>query len=118
MKLIITRNQQDLKGVLGGHKGVSFTLTYRLELTPEETELVERYKLGEYPLTFTTYRDTRVPDDTVSRLLQGRSQTLSDVTTLVHNEEIIKSACDQLPVLFSIVRTFGGSEVVEYPRNT
>jgi hypothetical protein len=39
------------------------------------------------------------------------------VTTLVSNEEVIKEACDGLPTLFEVVRTFGGEEVVEYPRH-
>jgi hypothetical protein len=59
-----------------------------------------------------------MPDDTISNMLVGRSQTFSDVTTLVmKNESIVKDACDTLPVLFQVVRTFGGEEVIEYPRN-
>lgn len=42
MKLVINRSQQDIKGMLGGHKGVSFTLSYSLVLTSEEAELVQR----------------------------------------------------------------------------
>lgn len=117
MKLVIRRSQADVKGILGGHKGVNFTLGYRLDFTPEETELVRRYNLESYPLTWTSLQGTRVPDDTIGRLVQGRSQTLTDVTTLVQNEEIVKNACDQLPTLLDVVRSFGGEEVVEYPRD-
>lgn len=116
VKLIISRSQADVKGFLGGHKGVSFTLAYRLELTPDEMELVRRYQLESYPLTWTDQQGIRTPDDTVGALLAGRSQTLNDVTTLVRNEEIVKDACDSLPVLFDVVRSFGGDEVVQYPR--
>jgi hypothetical protein len=116
MRLVINRSQQAVKGMLGGNKGVQFTLAYRLELNPDEAELVRRYKLEDYPLTWVTMQGTRVPDDTIARLMQGRSQTLSDVTTLLANEETIKSACDALPPLFEVVRTFGGDEVIEYPR--
>lgn len=42
MKLALKRSQQDIKGMLGGHKGVSFTLSYRLVLSSEEQELVQR----------------------------------------------------------------------------
>jgi len=49
-------------------------------------------------------------------MVAGRTQTLSDVTTLIQNENVVKDACDELPVLFEVVRTFGGEEVVEYPR--
>jgi hypothetical protein len=116
MRLVISRNQQAMKGMLGGHKGVQFTLAYRLELTSEETELVRTYKLEEYPLTFRSFQGQQAADDTVANMVGGRSQTLTDVTTLIRNETIIKDACDQLPQLFDVVRTFGGDEVVEYPR--
>jgi hypothetical protein len=116
MRLIINRNQQAMKGMLGGHKGVQFTLAYRLELTPEESSLVDRYKLHDYPVTWRSVEGTKFPDDTLDNMLAGRSQTLTDVTTLIRNEEVVKDACDALPQLFEVVRTFGGSEVVEYPR--
>lgn len=117
MKLVIKRNQEAMTGLLGGHKGMQFTLAYRLVLTPEEAQLVEQYKLGSYPLTWRTFQDQRVPGDTISSLVRGDSQTLTDVTTLVENEDTIKRACDDLPPLFEVARTFGGEEVVEYPRS-
>jgi hypothetical protein len=116
MKLIINRDQADVKGLLGGHKGVNFSLRYRLELTPDEVALVDRYKLHDYPITFKHIQGTRVPDDTIGSMVQGGGQTVTDVTTLVGNEEVIKNGCDQLPTLFEVVRTFGGTEVIEYPR--
>lgn len=116
MKLVINRSQAAMKGMLGGHKGVQFTLQYRLELTSDEAALVDQYKLHHYPLTWSNVQGTRTPDDTISSMIQGRSQTLTDVTTLLDNEEIIKRACDALPPLFSVVRSFGGDEVIEYPR--
>lgn len=117
MKLVINRSQAAVKGMLGGHKGVEFTLRYRLELTPDETGLVNEYKLQDYPLTWGTVQGTRTPDDTIANMVQGRAQTLTDVTTLLRNEEIVKNACDALPPLFAVVRSFGGDEVVEYPRS-
>lgn len=116
MRLIIERNQQAVKGMLGGNKGASFTLTYRLELTPDEAALVGQYKLETYPVTYKTVQGTRIPDDTIGSMMRGTSMTLPEVTTLVRNEDIVKDACDSLPVLFEIVRSFGGSEVIEYPR--
>jgi hypothetical protein len=118
VQLVINRNQAAVKGMLGGHKGMQFTLAYRLVLTAEEQELVERYKLADYPLTFKTMQGTTIPDDTIAKMTAGRSQTVTDVTTLVSNEETIKSACDGLPALLEVVRTFGGEEVISYPRDT
>ena len=117
MKLVVNRSQAAVKGMLGGHKGVTFTLNYRLELSPDETGLVDEYKLHDYPLTWNTMDGRRIPDDTISGMVLGRSQTLSDVTTLIRNEEIVKNACDSLPPLFTVVRSFGGDEVIEYPRS-
>lgn len=102
--------------MMGGHKGVQFTLTYRLELTREEADLVDRYKLSTFPITFHSVQGARVPDDTIGNMLQGRSTTLSDVTTLLNNENVVKDACDQLPVLFDVCRSFGGDEIIDYPR--
>ncbi|HZD69850.1 MAG TPA: hypothetical protein VFA45_13365 [Actinomycetes bacterium] len=114
MRLIISRRQNDIKGMLGGHKGVQFSITFRLELTPEEAELVRRYNLGSYPVT----RSTATLSGTLDSYLRGQSQTVSDVTTLISNERIIKEACDELPVLFAVCRSFGGDEIIEYPRET
>src|ERR1700744_5756622 len=109
MRLIISRRQEDIKGMLGGHKGVNFTLAYRLELNQEEAALVERYKLQYSPVTWSTdIHGTKTPDDTISNMVAGRSQTLTDVTTLLRNEDIIKGACDNLVSLFDVVRSFGG----------
>lgn len=116
MQLAIQRNQAAIKGMLGGHKGMQFTLAYRLILTDTEQQLVNQYKLEDYPLTWKTLSSGRVPDDTIGNMVRGRSQTLTDVLTLVGNEKTIKNACDALPTLFEIVSTFGGEEIVTYPR--
>lgn len=116
MRLVINRSQQDVKGLMGGHRGVSFTLSYQLQLTSEETALVQRYKLENYPVTWSNTPQGRIPDDTIGNMVAGRSQTVTDVTTLLRNEEIVKSACDDLVNLFEVVKSFGGEEVIDYPR--
>jgi hypothetical protein len=116
VKLIINRSQQDMKGMLGGHKGVQFTLKYRLVLTNDEAELVQRYKLEFYPLTVRQVQGTTVPGSTIGDLVRGQSNVVSDVTELIRRENVIKNACDELPVLFDVCRSFGGDEIVEYPR--
>jgi hypothetical protein len=118
VQLVIKREQAPVKSLLGGHKGVEFTLAYRLLLTDEECELADQYKLGDYPVTWKNLPSGQVPDDTLRDMVAGRSQTLTDVTTLVANEKAIKDACDSLPKLFEIVRTFGGQEVIDYPRES
>ncbi len=116
MKLVISRSQAAMTGMFGGHKGVEFTLSYRLVLTAEEQTLVHEYRLEQYPLTWSTINGQRMPDDTIANMTQGRRQTLTDVTTLMNNERIVTEACDVLPPLFEVARSFGGDEEIEYPR--
>jgi hypothetical protein len=118
VQLVIKREQAPVKSLLGGHKGMEFTLAYWLVLSDEECALAEQYKLGDYAVTWKNLASGRVPDDTIRNMMAGRSQTLTDVTTLVANEREIKKACDSLPKLFEIVRSFGGQEVIDYPRDS
>lgn len=111
MKLIISRSQAEVKGMFGGHKGMSFTLKMRLDLTREEAALIERYSLGYYGLW------ERGPVAvTVQDLVKGDVQNVSNVELLLRSESIAKTALDKLPQLFDVLRSFGGDEVVEYPR--
>ena len=115
MKLIIKRDQQAQKGIFGGQKGMTFLLSYRVELSPEEEALVEKYKVEDYVLTYTTNRDgTKLPKDTVRRLMQGESESVKDITILLNNEEIIKNACKNFKTLLEVMATFGGEEVIKF----
>ena len=102
--------------MLGGSKGFQFSLSYQLVLTPSEKEIVDRYKLQDYAITFKSVQGTQYPDDTIASLIQGTTETVDSVETLLRNEDIIKSACDKLPVLFQVISTFGGEETIDYPR--
>jgi hypothetical protein len=83
MKLYIKRDQKAQTGLLGGHQGMIFQLSYRLELTPEEKALVSKYKAESYPLTFIRNRDgSQTPDMTVSRLMMGGKDELKDISAL------------------------------------
>jgi len=116
MRLVINRSQEGMKGVFGGNKGVQFTLAYRLQFTSEEEELIERYKLNNYTLTWINLQSANMPDDTIANMRTGRSQSIPNVVKLISNERIVRDACDQLPILFEVCRSFGGEEVIEYPR--
>ncbi len=115
MKLIIKRDQQAQKGIFGGYKGMTFLLSYRVELTPEEKALVEKYKVEDYTLTYTTSRDgIQLPKDTVRSLMQGVTEEVKDITILLNNEEIIKGACKDFKTLIEVMATFGGEEEFEF----
>jgi len=115
MKLIIKREQQAQTGMFGGHKGMKFLLSYRVELTPEEQELVDKYKAGNHPLTFRTdQKGNKIPKHTISSLMSGHTELLEDVTILLNNEDVIKDACKDFKMLLEIMTSFGGEEVFEF----
>lgn len=115
MKLILKRDQQAQTGMFGGHKGMKFFLSYRVELTPEEQELVQKYKAGDHPLTFTKdKKGYQMTKDTISSLLSGRTETLDDVTILLNNEDVVINACKNFKVLLEVMASFGGEKVIEF----
>jgi len=115
MKLIIKRNQQAQKGIFGGHKGMTFLLSYRVELSPEEKALVEKYKVENYVLTYNTKdKDGLQIQKTVRDLMDGSFDNVKDITILLNNEEIIKNACKNFKILLKVMETFGGEEVIDF----
>lgn len=114
MKLIINRDQKVQTGVFGGHKGMSFILSCRIELSPEEKALVERYKVDQHPLTFVTRNGQQVPSITVNTLLGGITEEVKNIEILLSNEGTIKGACREFKALLTVMATFGGQEVVEF----
>ena len=115
MKLIIERDQRDKTSILGKHKGVTFSLSCKVELTSEEKKLVERYQASGHVLTYKSASDgARLPGQTVGGLMAGVYQEMDDVGTLLNNEEVIKSACQDFKNLLEVMKTFGGQEVTEF----
>jgi len=113
MKLIIKRDQKAQTGILGGHKGMTFLLSCRVVLSPEEQALIAKYKAENYPITFGMNDGQKVPRDTVSSLTRGVTQELKDITVLLENEEVIKNGCLGFKRLLEVMATFGGEEVIE-----
>lgn len=110
VKLAIRRDQADVKGMFGGHKGVTFSLWYCLRLTAAESQLVDRYKLREHVLCRNSQGTTLL---TVGEALDGVTENLTSVEILLQNEKVVKGACKQFKVLLDVASSFGGEEVVE-----
>jgi len=101
--------------VFGGHKGMTFLLSYRVELTSEEKALIAKYKAEHHALTYTTSRDgTQLAKDTINSLMQGTTEEVKDITILLNNEQIIKDACKNFKTLLEVMASFGGEEVIEF----
>lgn len=104
MKLVIKRDQD--KGFFGG---MSFVLSMRVQLTPEEQGLIQKYKVQKEVLAAN-------PDNgviTIGTLVDGISQKCKDVTVLLHSEETIKSACKTFKTYLDVMKSFGGEEVID-----
>lgn len=104
MKLILKREQD--KGFLGG---ISFVLEARVVLTPQEEELVKKYKAHKEVLYTTGDRHYTIND-----LLQGTRDKCKDITILLNNEEVYKDACSHFKTLLEVMSSFGGEEVIEF----
>ena len=117
MKLIIRRNQADVKGLFGGHKGVCFSLYAKVvEITSEEQALIDRYKAGDYVLASYTWHYKNTPVEaivSVDNLIKGKTIEVHNIQTLLDLEKEIKSSCINLKNLLLVMSTFGGIETIE-----
>ena len=104
MKLIIKRDQD--KGFMGG---MSFILDTRVELTPEESELIKKYKAHKEVLMNQGGRTY-----TIRNLLDGQRDKCKDISTILNNEEVIKDVCKNFKTYLEVMASFGGEEVIEY----
>jgi len=117
MKLTIRRNQADVKGLFGGRKGVNFSLSGRCEISGEERNLIEKYKLGEYVLATFQKPQGKGSDPinlniTVNGMISGTTVETGDIKTLLELEESMKAGCTNLKQLLEVMTTFGGEQVI------
>ncbi len=119
MKLIICRNQADKTGLFGGHKGVNFQLSAKVELTENERSLVQKYKAEDTVLN-TIGPDLeklklKSPFITMANLMGGwDTANVTDVGLLLDLEELIKDACQTFKNYLEVMASFGGEEIVDY----
>ena len=99
MKLVVSRSQKETPA------GMRFVLSCRLEVSPEETELIKRYA--------PTYRFGKLGDIWD---LTGQGVTLEDedVMDLRNREAKVKKACQGLRALLRGAQQFQGQEELEF----
>lgn len=102
MKLSIKRNQTDVKGLFGGHKGVRFSLYARANITSEERALIDRYKVSDYILT--SYElpikgSSSLPFYlSVNDIINGRTTEIDDISTCLNSKQQFKKAAETLRI--------------------
>lgn len=139
MELLLSKSQE--KGMLG-MGAISFILDVKTRLTPEESELVKRYKMGDILI----YEKLPVSDIAkvtgglasgllavaskvlklqfkvlklqfkVSDLVNGRTVKCKDIGEMISAHEQIESAADNFYNLLMAAKNFEGEEVITYPR--
>lgn len=116
MKLTIRRNQADVKGIFGGHKGVRFSLYGKCDIDDGESALIAKYKISDYQLAEYQLQTNGEPVDfriTVSGITNGQTVETGDINTLLELEKSMKEGCQNLKNLLIVMATFGGEEEIE-----
>lgn len=114
MKLFITKDQA--KGLLGG---VKFELEAKVELTGEESELIKKYKADKEVLL---KKEIKIPftgrsivlDITIGSLVNGQTFKCNDISEILEYEKSIKESCELFKNYITVMKHFGGKEVLEY----
>jgi len=121
MKLTIRRNQADVKGLFGGHKGVRFSLYGRCDVNEAEKAVIAKYKVGDYVLGTYQIKTRSEPLEfkiTVNGIISGETVETDDIQTLLELEQSMKDGCKNLLNLLAVMGTFGGQEVFEIDLET
>lgn len=114
MRLIITRGQN--KGMMGA---VTFEVKAQVQLTEEERQVAQHYKLeNEVLLSKKMINIWGQPTDqeikvTVRQLLSGESYKCKDLSEVIGYSESLKTACTTFKSYLDVARGFGGQEIFD-----
>ncbi len=129
MKLRLNKSQR----TAGLTKKVVFTLGAQVDLSAQEQDYVNRYKMGKEVV----YSKERVNPETVdyasakgmfrnlsaialnlsisvNDLVLGRTIECKDIIEIIDAEDSIKEACKTLKILLDACSGFEGEEIIEY----
>jgi hypothetical protein len=132
MELLLSRSQ---KSGLAGMGAPTFVLDVRSQLTSEENEYVQRYKLGKTVLYEKASVRSKIDQSgplgqlftmlmakasgrifTISDFVHGRRIECKNIIEMVDAEVEIKKAADAFHTVLMTCGQFGGEEVVKFPR--
>jgi len=82
-------------------------------LTPEESDLVRRYRFADLPLGTWKRQGAEVPIATVNSAVAGRTMRWPSVVEMLRRERELKQACVELRQLLVVASTFGGEDRYE-----
>jgi hypothetical protein len=106
MQLVIQRRfEPDHK--LSSGSSWPYVSVIKLDLTDEERELIDRFKLGDHVLSQKQYSMTQLKD-----VIRGTQERTPSLDVLIGNEDVIRRACAALPAMLEFCRSFGSEIVV------
>jgi hypothetical protein len=99
--------------------GVKFTLDAQAKLTQDEQDLVNKYKVQDEVLAKKAIKipltdRALVVDVTIASLTAGQTFKCNDISEILGYEEAIKGSCAELYQRLTVMRTFGGEEVIQF----
>lgn len=100
--------------MFGRSRGVEFSLSYQLQLTPEEQELVDRYGLADYVIAERDDDRGKLVRVTVADAQRGDRYVASSIAKAVNGESVVRSSCQDLAGLLRAARGYGGDETIDF----
>src|SRR3990172_13233939 len=106
MRLFIKEEQRPGRGVV-------FALACKLELTPEEQNLVSKYEMGEYPIGHVQVSSGSAQVTQLREILRGYSTEMRNFGIMMETEASIIESCKRLKAALEARAAFGGEAVID-----
>ena len=123
MKLLFRREvQQETKGLLSRTTTPKFLVHARLELTPRERELADRFGLRSREiyawlpsdLKYRNQDEMQPTSITVEKLVQGYDLRFTEFVEMANAETVIRDKSEELSRIFQAADKFQKEEVFEF----
>lgn len=102
--------------MFGGNKGAKFKVLFKVQLSDDETELIERYKVESEPLLQEKLRlfgrEISV-SLTIGSLVRGYSFQTESINDILAVEDSVKGACGAFANVLRVMAEFGGTETID-----
>ncbi|MCA1594063.1 MAG: hypothetical protein LC754_15715 [Acidobacteria bacterium] len=110
MRVIIKREQETLKGVLGIGKEVLYVLKCCVELTADEKDVVERAGAENQWVLKVTVGKSQVPDLKIGELIRGVRFEATDLNKILNDQTALIIMCRRLKLMMTFLQGLGSDE--------
>lgn len=106
MKLVIKRRFEPDHRLSSGTSW-PYVSEIKLDLTDEERDLIDRFRLGDHVLSRKQHSMTQLKN-----VISGIQERTPSLEVLIGNEDVLRSACTALPAMLDFCKTFGSEITV------